>query len=269
MSASKKCPECQAVNTASAQWCTQCYTSFAPKPQPAPPQVGTPDTYDTATGMSHPPKSPGPSMAPRVPARPPDSAPSGPGTADKAVENLSDAQIVSLLADGRLEEPEPEATPELAPTPVPLPEGATWTCKSCEAVNALDVDVCQVCHVSIFDGFGAGSEEPTMSLSDATAWAILPGAGHMRMGHGILGFIIMMAVASLWIFGIWLVFSGEVASGVGFVLVAIALLVVSVVDARTIAVGGAKLWLQPRTLSVIFGASIVGIMAVVWLNALA
>ena len=43
-------------------------------------------------------------MAPRVPARPPDSAPSGPGTADKAVENLSDAQIVSLLADGRFED---------------------------------------------------------------------------------------------------------------------------------------------------------------------
>ena len=268
MTASQKCSECQAVNAASAQWCTQCYASFAPKPRPVPPRVETPDIRDSPKAAPQAARSLRPNTVPRAPSPSP-AAPASGGPTELAVEHLSDAQIAALLANGRLGEPEPVAASELAPPPVPIPEGSTWTCGSCETVNPLSGDACNVCGISIFDGFGADAEERRLSLSDATAWAILPGAGHMKMGQGVLGFIIMTAVVSLWLFGIWLVFSGEIVSGLSFVLVAIAVLVVSVIDARTIASGGAKLWLQPRTLSVIFGASIVGIMAVVWLNALA
>lgn len=268
MSASKRCSECQAVNTATAQWCAQCFVPFgsvtgpqggaasgatatrealppAPSPQPAGPlgtETGTPE--------------PSPAASPR------------PATASVSdSEEMSPDQISALLSARRLDQPD-EIPAESLPDDSDA-DGATWTCKTCEATNPLSVDVCHVCGVSIFDGF-AGTEDdvPKLSLADATILAILPGAGHMKQGHGLLGLIILMAVATLWIFGVWLGVSDSAATGVLFVLVALTLLGISVVDSRTIASGGTRLLLTPRVLSLVFGAAIVGIMAVVWLRAI-
>lgn len=272
MSASKRCPECQAVNTASAQWCAQCFVPFGSvQGPPGGVSAGTVATHDSvgpASAPQHAPHpgpgtgTPGPSSAGSVHPR---TSPSSSAVSDS--EELSTDQISELLNTGRLERP--QATKADSAPDESVPDGATWTCKTCEATNMLSVDVCRACGVSIFDGFGGADDTgPKLSLSDATAFALLPGAGHMKQGHGLLGFIILVAVATLWVFGVWLGISDSVGTGVFFVLVALGLLGVSVVDARTIASGGTKLILTPRILSMVFGAAIVGIMAVVWLRAI-
>lgn len=270
MSASQKCPECQAINTASAQWCAQCYTPFASAKGPG---ASSASPSAVATSPSAP-SAPGPmaTTTPNFPPRPapapaptPASAPQTP-VASENPDALSDMQIAALLASGKLSDP-PTPTPALEPE-ADTSEGASWTCKACESINPLAIDVCHVCGISIFDGFGGAEDAaPALSLTDATVWSLIPGAGHMKMGHGLLGLIILIAVTSLWIFGVWLARSNSVGTGVLFILIAIGLLGVSVVDARTIASGGRKLLLEPRTLSVVFGVAIVGIMAVVWLRA--
>lgn len=284
MSASQRCDQCQAVNTATAQWCTQCYTPFgsvkgpaAPSaPAPSAPAPSAPAPSAPATNPTAAPSAPAPGPAPGSPASAPAPSPGSaprqsPAPSQKSVPNpdsLTDTQIAAMLSQGRLGEPIAEPSPQVdAPG---IADGATWTCRSCESANPLEVDVCHACGISIFDGFGGADDAvPNLTLNEATLWALIPGAGHMKMGHALWGLIILVAVVTLWIFGVWLGVSDSLGTGLVFMAVALGLLAVSVVDARTLASGGSRLILAPRTLSIVFGAAIVGIMATVWLRAVA
>lgn len=84
---------------------------------------------------------------------------------------------------------------------------ATWTCKTCEATNPLEENVCSVCGRSIFEAFGATQDRPALrddaDGSVAAVLSFIPGAGHLyleRYGDAGARFLIF----AWWIGTFWL-----------------------------------------------------------------
>ncbi|MDH3539532.1 MAG: hypothetical protein OEP52_06030 [Acidimicrobiia bacterium] len=233
MSDLQTCPQCGASNPRSALWCNQCYAQFASGPRPGP--GGSPSLQEApavpagegSIGASEPP--------------PPPRSPAG-------------GAVVP-----------PAAAPSRRETDLPVPDGAAWTCKACEAVNTLAVDLCAVCGNSIYDNFGAERETaPGIDVETAVRWGLLPGAGHAKSGNGLLGLTVGFLVVMTLLLSFMLVAGSQVALGIGMGVVALGLWAISIYDATRLAVGkNEAILLKPRVITIVAGLLVVAIIVIV------
>jgi len=142
----------------------------------------------------------------------------------------------------------------MAPEPAPVravaepgePDGVpTWTCPSCDHVNAIELDRCAICSTPFARLFAEPESRVEISPSRAVAWSLLlPGLGHWVAGHRLDGIARMALFA--WTSGSAVVlFLSSSGGGLGkagaliglFAVSAVAVYAVSAVDARRIAAG--------------------------------
>jgi Double zinc ribbon len=143
-----------------------------------------------------------------------------------------------------------EPTPASEPAPVRAAVGPvgeregrpTWACPTCEHENPIALDGCEVCGTPFARLFAA--PEPRVEIDPASAlrWSLLlPGLGHWKAGHRLDG--VARIVLFVWTFGTVVVLLATRSGGIGtagallalYAVSAIALYVVSAVDARRIA----------------------------------
>ena len=93
-------------------------------------------------------------------------------------------------------------------------EGITWTCKTCEEVNSLDLPICSVCGTPFADLLRP--EETEREARDPNTVALMslfwPGAGHAYLG--LWAQALARGIVSLWVVVVAIV-SG-VEGGIGF-----------------------------------------------------
>lgn len=144
---------------------------------------------------------------------------------------------------------EPPSAPEPAPAPVrgpPTPQGErtepTWVCPACEHDNAIALDRCEVCGTPFAQLFAEPERRVEIDPSAAFRWSLLlPGLGHWKAGYRLDGLARMVLFA--WTFGTVLVLVATRSTGIGtagallalYALSAVALYVVSAIDARRVA----------------------------------
>jgi len=143
-------------------------------------------------------------------------------------------------------EPTPASEPapvRAAPGPVGEREGRpTWACPACEHENPIALDGCEACGTPFARLFA--EPEPRVEIDPASAlrWSLLlPGLGHWKAGHRLDG--VARIVLFVWTFGTVVVLLATRSGGIGtagallalYAVSAIALYVVSAVDARRIA----------------------------------
>ncbi|MEX0985028.1 MAG: zinc ribbon domain-containing protein [Actinomycetota bacterium] len=155
----------------------------------------------------------------------------------------------------RLPDPEPPtglplpAAPDGEPRPRATAEGdgspavATWPCPACDGRNPMSADVCASCGTPFATLMRTGGR-PVVDARDAVTWSLIfPGLGHRLAGRPMDGlargslFAISLGMAVL------LMFTGEAALTTIAVLVlflgaAVAVYVVSAVEAARVARGG-------------------------------
>lgn len=147
-----RCPNCNAVNPESAEWCALCLRRFEPDP---PPPI-------EATAVVRPYAAPQPSGSP-----------------------ISEASVgVTELHDS---EPIRQSGPVTRRGDL-----VTWTCQSCSNENAMTSERCAVCGTSFYAAFGPiRAKEPGITGNPVAAalLSVIPGAGHLylkRTGEGIV-----------------------------------------------------------------------------------
>lgn len=131
----------------------------------------------------------------------------------------------------------------------------TWQCRYCEARVTLEESTCPRCQQSIYDSYGGG-ETSESKLEDAAAlrWAWIPGAGHQRLGHGVLGVAIGFSVLLSALFGVVLLRAGRSGHGWVLIFITVATWLASLHDVLRIARNQhGEMLLRPRVLSVIAG----------------
>ncbi|MEX0754098.1 MAG: Ran-binding zinc finger domain-containing protein [Actinomycetota bacterium] len=214
----RRCPNCGALVAADAEWCSQCFHSFAaraaaPEVPPPPPGAadagGTPATGDQAAA-----------------AAPPPPVPVAPG-----------GTTVPVTGTSGQEQP-------------------TWTCPSCGEVNLLEDNACSVCGTPFFALFQQADERPDVVPRDAILRSLLfPGLGHSMLGR--TGDGVARGVLFAWTLGtalLVLLSRGDRSLGplLGivalFVVFALVVYVGTAVEAARIAEGGAP-FLSPRGLA--------------------
>ncbi len=131
----------------------------------------------------------------------------------------------------------------------------TWQCRFCEAWVALEESTCPRCQQSIYDSFGGGEDHgPRIDERTALRSAAVPGAGHHRLGHGVLGVAIGFSVLLSAVFGGVMLRSGRPGHGSLLILIAIGTWLASIHDALRFARNQPDAtFLRPRVLSVIAG----------------
>lgn len=144
-----------------------------------------------------------------------------------------------------------ERPPEPEPAPIARPQTATpggeptWTCPTCEHVNVLVLERCEACGTPFARLFAEPEPVVEIAPSRALGWSLLvPGLGHWMAGRRADGVARMVLFG--WTFGTCLVLlvSGS-DGGLGragvllglFAAAAVALYVLSAVDAWRIAAG--------------------------------
>jgi hypothetical protein len=152
----RRCPNCDALVSADAEWCGQCFTSLRPAPQ-----------EPTTSGA-------------------------GEGTAPGAVPEGSPSPGAGVARDG------------------PAP---TWTCPTCQHVNAIELDLCEVCGTAFAALFRQDEVRPSVDPRTAfTKSLVFPGLGHRALGRGADG--LARAVLFVWTFGTaLLILSAGISSG--------------------------------------------------------
>ena len=207
-----RCPKCEGLNRAGAQWCGQCLERFVP-PKPLEIPGGSADG-----GPPPPPPPPGHSrpeaalLSELVANEPLGTEPAQPGAARTA----SAASYSSHSADGKAF--------------LVGADGISWACKHCETVNSIETETCSVCGMSFADLLRPpGPDKPKRDPNTVALISLFwPGAGHGYIGEW--GQAIARAVVSLWVLivtGVSLVQSGvgamaTIFGGVAFGLWAVA-----------------------------------------------
>lgn len=166
----KKCPNCGAANAEGAEWCTMCLQRFDGE---------EPGTETPAEGQ--------------VQVEP--------------TEVVS--ELRELTTDGGAQDRTSEELATQDPDTGDVSKIATWTCKTCEATNPLEENVCSVCGRSIFEAFGATQDRPALrddaDGSVAAVLSFIPGAGHLyleRYGDAGARFLIFAWwVGTFWLLG--------------------------------------------------------------------
>lgn len=154
----------------------------------------------------------------------------------------------------------PSIDPETMTLPVEVQDGGetgvgpSWTCKTCDSPNSIDTNICSVCGTSIFDAFAPPAREvASVPPGTAMAWALLPGGGHFKTGHGVVG----ATVAALFLFavfaGVSFIGQAQIAIGVLCLLIAFGVLAVSIYDAGNLATGGKALF-SGRVITIVAGS---------------
>lgn len=230
----RTCPQCGARNTDEAPWCTQCYTPFVSEDATPPP------TEPTAGG----------------------DAPVEPGGVVTGGTELEGAGLDGADAGAQARTGPAAAASEGAP---PVTAGSArdvrqdehgeveWRCATCEGWSPLASPTCVTCG-TVRTGFGEPrtaelpDEQRTVLLS-----ALMPGLGHLLAGRAGTG--IARAVFGVgWLLGGVLLLIAAVRAGSGpwgaLALLAGAAVVwiLSVLDARALARGEQREYLDGRTL---------------------
>lgn len=222
------CSQCGASNPGTALWCNQCYTQFDAGSRPG--AAGQTTTIEPPT----PPPAGVPDVAPT-------KAPHEDGVAPPAIAPSGGADAV-----------QPDGDPG-------------WICKTCESINPLTVDQCPVCGTTIYQNYGAVADErPTVDTESALRWGLIPGAGHAKAGHGLLGLTVGFLVVMTLLLSFMLVSGSQVGLGLGIGVVAVGLWAVSVYDATRLSAGADDgILLKPRVITVVAGLIVVVIIVIV------
>lgn len=131
----------------------------------------------------------------------------------------------------------------------------TWQCRYCDARVVLEESTCPRCQQSIYDSFGNKDDAgPDLAEGVALRWALLPGAGHLRLGHGVLGVAVGFSVLLSAIYGVVMLKAGRATHGSLLILIMIGTWLASIHDALRFAKHQPdETLLRPRVLSVIAG----------------
>ncbi len=219
------CHACGASNAVDAPWCTLCFAPF-PTAQPGS-ERGEPGTAGRAPDSPDTARLSDPPEPPASPAR--------------LSRHAAPGEQLSLIADDR----------------------RTWQCRFCETRVALTETECPACQQSIYDTFG-GSEAgpPPIDQAAALRWAAAPGAAHIRLGQGILGVSIGLAILISAGFGMLVMTSGKVAHGSLLVFIALTTWLASIHDVFRITRNEPdEVLLRPRVISVLAGVVFMVIVA--------
>jgi ribosomal protein L40E len=210
------CPSCGASNPPGAEWCGQCLTRFG---RQLPARTAAPPAQRPAGVRS----SGGDGLNP-APPRPPD---------------LSRTVEVRLTpaAGGRIR----RAGAELE-----------WSCLACDTVNSIKLPVCRTCGASMLDLFRqAAPPRPARRPGVALALSALPGLGSWYAGAPADG-LARLVLAAWWVSTTTLLWGRPslvlVLVGLVFAVAAVALWVVSAVDALRL-VAGRRPLTGPRVLA--------------------
>lgn len=206
-----RCPDCGASNPPGAGWCGQCLRRFG----------------EAAPATQAPP----PEQPSEAPAGGPPAAVSPP-----ALEAVPSAQQ-GVRREGN---------------------ALVWTCPACDTVNSMDALNCTVCGTPLAKLFAPTREAPPQRSRNAVLamTGVLPGSGHIALGMTAAG--IGRAVLYLWtmLVGVFLAIrdvrrnAGMVhALGYLFILAAVGVWVLSVVEAARAARGDRTLIAGGRTLT--------------------
>lgn len=137
------CPTCGASNPEAAAWCSQCYA-----------RLGQPQEPDSTASPSLSPLPP--SQEPR--SQEPQSQAPPEGSAGRAPAEVRDG---FRHTDGRLE----------------------WACVQCGTYNAIEADACTACGTPMLARYAEPERAPEDYARAYRASALLPGAGHYRLGQ--------------------------------------------------------------------------------------
>jgi RNA polymerase subunit RPABC4/transcription elongation factor Spt4 len=126
-----------------------------------------------------------------------------PEQAPPAVEAAAQASVPASVAGGV-----PSGAPDRGDRPAP-----TWTCPTCQHVNAIELDVCEVCGTAFAALFRQDEARPSVDPRTAFTRSLLfPGLGHRALGRGADG--LARAVLFVWTFGTTLlILSAGLSSG--------------------------------------------------------
>jgi hypothetical protein len=121
----------------------------------------------------------------------------------------------------------------------------TWTCPSCDHVNAIELDRCEVCGTPFAQLFAEPETRVEISSARAVGWSLLlPGLGHWMAGRKLDG-VARMALF-VWTFGaVVVLFLSRSSGGLGkggallglYGVSAVGVYAISAIDARRIAAG--------------------------------
>ena len=219
------CPACGTSNPASADWCNLCFATF--------------DTGHGVEAGDDPGAGDGkaPEVEPYAGAQPSDL---GHRTADPS-STAAPGEQLSLLSDSR----------------------QVWQCRFCDTQVSVEETTCPVCQQSIYDSFGRETDTgPSVAPDVALRWSALPGAGHFRVGQGVLGSAIALVITIGVVFGVTMLTSGRTAHGSGLVFMAVGIWLASVHDVYRISRNETdEILLRPRVISVIAGVIFMVIIA--------
>ncbi|MDX1657547.1 MAG: hypothetical protein R3343_01890 [Nitriliruptorales bacterium] len=232
-----RCPTCNARNTDSAEWCSQCFAPLKTEPEPPPPAD---EQVATATQS--------PSQL-------------EPATSTEQAGDAAAAPDVSsgplLAGEGRFRHTD---------------EGLDWRCQTCDTWNPIEVTTCTVCGKA----FGQDlADEPDVNqdVSETTALvasAAAPGLGHILLGRSASG-LARSATWLLWLVGgLWLLFEARSAGSspvpaLPLLAGALVIWVASPVDAVLLRRGEDRELLSPR----VFLWLVVGVIAALLVTFLA
>lgn len=179
-------------------------------------------------------------------------------------------QCFGSLGSRPSESPEPEAPGHESSAADPPATGqgpvrSGWECRACQSVNDVDTSECSVCGLSIYDSYGAGSDQAAFDPETALRRSIIfPGFGYGSLGFGGIGVVAgFLSIAAMMVGGM-LVIAGELI-GIILIVAAVAIWVISIVDVVRLAQGEPVPLLRPRVLSIVGGFVFILLMATVML----
>jgi hypothetical protein len=128
-----------------------------------------------------------------------------------------------------------------------------WSCLACDTVNSIKLPACRTCGASMLDLFRQPAQpRPARRAGVALALSALPGLGSWYAGAPADG-LARLVLAAWWVSGTTLLWGRPslvlVVVAVAFALAALALWVVSAIDALRL-VGGQRPLAGPRLLAV-------------------
>ncbi len=283
-----KCPTCGAHNPDSAEWCTQCYARLKEAPAPAPPPAASPDTPTvddyTRSLVAKPlqPLRPGEIAEQAAESGKPTGLPdlgafTQPGATSPAPAAQAPAPPAPATPPTPVTEPA-ERAPSQAVTPgtgqgvggrfVKTPDGLRWRCTVCEALNAMDEEICPACGTTLTRclELARGPEQAPVKTNQTEASVLfaslaLPGLGHMLLGRTAAG-AVRAGTYVFWFVGALLLLSaGSLAVALPLLLGMIVLLLTSPIDALSLRRGSTTELLNARA----FLWLVVGVVGLVML----
>jgi ribosomal protein L40E len=166
-----------------------------------------------------------------------------PAAVDEAVLDVAAEVLAAVSAP----------TPDLAP--------GEWSCRLCDAPNAVEDSVCASCGVSIFESIAPSSEDAPVADDVLRRGAWFPGLGYGLVGQSAVGLVVALLAVAAGVTGLSMALSGAPA-GILLVAVCIGIWAVSALDAYRMA-HGAPMIMTPRALSLVGGVVVLVILATV------